>query len=251
MRRRKGPLPSAGTRRDARNQSIASPAVRQPAVASSRLASDAAWIASSAAATQSRTTWTVNPRSVPWRAVCSTVRFVATPVMNTVVIPRLASQRGRSLPARPDSFWLSAMYACLASSAISGISCAPAAPGRNDSCASPTARMKAVLRTRPLSPSGMVNRVKTSSAPACRAAEQNRTARATTPLRATGSLSIPPKKPSGLITLTCQCRARTAPSRRLIMMQSCRLPSRGAGNNRAVSTAMASSFLNAPGRMAG
>jgi len=42
--------------RYARNQSIASSVVRQPAVASSRLASEAAWIASSAAATQSLTT---------------------------------------------------------------------------------------------------------------------------------------------------------------------------------------------------
>ena len=42
--------------RYARNQSIASSVVRQPAVASSRLASEAAWTASSAAATQSLTT---------------------------------------------------------------------------------------------------------------------------------------------------------------------------------------------------
>ena len=42
--------------RYARNQSIASSAVRQPAVVSSRLASEAAWVASSAAATQSLTT---------------------------------------------------------------------------------------------------------------------------------------------------------------------------------------------------
>jgi len=86
----------------------------------------------------------------------------------------------------------------------------PGAPGRNASCASPTARMKPVFRTRVPPFSGTVNRVNTKCAPTERAAVWNCTARSTTPLRATGSPSIPPKKPSGLITLTCQCSARTA-----------------------------------------
>src|SRR5689334_8246960 len=67
--------------------------------------------------------------------------------MNTVVIPGWSASGGGRYPARPDGFWLSAMYAFVASWDISGISCAPAAPGRNDSCASPTARMKPVLRS--------------------------------------------------------------------------------------------------------
>src|SRR5450755_1257149 len=77
--------------------------------------------------------------------------------------------------------------------------------------------MKPVLRTRDPPFSGTVNRVNTSCAPTERAAVWNCTARSTTPLRATGSPSIPPKKPSGLITLTCQCSASTAAPRGPVM----------------------------------
>src|SRR6202012_1689188 len=76
--------------------------------------------------------------------------------------------------------------------------------------APPPPRMKAVLPISELPLTGTVNRVKTSSAPAPRAAAWKSTARPPPPLRPTGSASMPPKKPSGLITLTCQCSARTA-----------------------------------------
>ena len=92
--------------------------------------------------------------------------------------------------------------------------------------------MKAVLPISELPLTGTVKRVKTSSAPAPRAAAWNSAARLTTPLRATGSASMPPKKPSGLITLTCQCSARTAaPDRPGAVMRTI-FPDDGSGNRR-------------------
>ncbi|KOX21180.1 hypothetical protein ADK67_28090 [Saccharothrix sp. NRRL B-16348] len=69
-----------------------------PAVVSSRFAGEAVCAASSAAVTQPLTTCTVNPRSVACRAVCSTVRLVATPVRNSVSTPWSDSQGGQVVP---------------------------------------------------------------------------------------------------------------------------------------------------------
>jgi hypothetical protein len=73
-------------------------------VVSSRFARDAAWVASSAAATQSLITCTVKPRSVACRAVCSTSEVGGDPGEEPGADPPGRQLAGQPVPGQAGQF---------------------------------------------------------------------------------------------------------------------------------------------------